>query len=280
MPLQYDAANVMKNAIAAMKTHLGVDQVGLVMRWNKRSDLIWTIYSETMDIPDALNIPPQQRTVIDRRNGDAREDLEVFSPATSVVSQIGCHAEEIMIANWTYFETDTVAKILEAALQNRAADSDAPLATEKFKLTEVDLVLSKSPCSGPGGSQPLVCGVHIYGTSCTMKLYRFCSLPQFSAVQWRIFYCALPPEKMQTRMVEKAPAPGLSKKDLKTFTAQQTQRMQTLSANVAPRLGANFASPSQFQARSQVGSLLGQALNGIGKLNQLRNVTVEPLNAS
>ena len=274
----------MRDAISAMQGHLGIDQVGLVMRWNKRPDLIWTIYSERMNEPDALNIPPDKRQHIDRRNGDANEDNEIFTPSSSVVYQIGCHAEEIMIANWTYFELETAALILAEGLARQDPSSDGPVVTEKFKLTEVDLVLSKSPCHGPGGSQPLVCGVHVYGTGCAMKLYQFCSLDRFSAVQFRIFYCALPPEKMETRLVPRdPPAPtgdkGKDKKAQKQFEQSEKQRISAIEKNITPKLTdpKNIVGPNELMVRSNLGKLIGQGLRGIGKLNQLRNVTCEPL---
>lgn len=271
----------MRDAITQMRSHLGVNQVGLVMRWNKRSDMIWTIFSKTIDTPDAHNIPPTERTLIDRRNGDGNGDNEVFTPSTSRVAQIGCHAEEIMIANWTHYELDAAATVLATALGERepAPWSREPLRTEKFRLREVDLVLSKSPCTGPGGSQPLVCGVHTYGTSCAMKLYQFCSLPKFADVQWRIFYCALPPEKAETRFIEKPPPDKANKKQLKQHSESQKKRFESLQANITPRSGLG-AIPNDFAGRSQFGSLIGLALSGIAKLNQLPNVTCEPLQDS
>ncbi|MDA4735697.1 hypothetical protein NY590_15980, partial [Enterobacter kobei] len=44
-----------------------------------------------------------------------------------------------------------------------------------FTLSTVDIILSKSPCYGPGGSQAMQVGGVDYGTSCAMKLRKFFS---------------------------------------------------------------------------------------------------------
>lgn len=283
MPLDYGRSNRMRDAITAMRAHAVNDKVGLVMRWNKRTDMIWTIYSEFLNQVDALNIPVDQRARFERWNGDAQEENEVFTPAVTV-SQVGCHAEEIMIVNWSYFELEAAATILAQALgrEEPAPWADVQLRTERFALTEVDLVLSKSPCTGPGGSQPLSVGVHTYGTGCSMKLWNFCAQPRFRNVQWRIFYCGLPPEKSDTRLAPRVMPPTLTTpKQRRTWQTQEQGRIGQIEGNFRS-LGDLAATLSATRVRGDVprshfSNMVGLALRGIGRLNSLRNVSCEPL---
>jgi hypothetical protein len=82
MPLDYGASDRMRDAIRQMRARAINDKVGLVMRWNKRDDMIWTIYSEFLNQVDPLNIPPQERARFERRDGDHQEENERFRLST------------------------------------------------------------------------------------------------------------------------------------------------------------------------------------------------------
>lgn len=276
MPLDYGDSAHMRDAIRAMRAHAVNDKVGLVMRWNKRPDLIWTIYSEFLNQVDVLNIPVDERAPFERCNGDAREESEVFTPMDRPTPQVGCHAEEILIVNWTHFELQVVASIL--ARGEPAVDG---LRTERFRLREVDLVLSKSPCTGPGGSQPLRVGVHTYGTGCSMKLWNFCGQPRFRDVQWRIFYCGLPPEKSETRLAPRVRPAELAGSKRRIWDTQERARIQQIEGNFRSLgdLAATLtATRTGAVPRTHFASTVVLALRGIGRLNSLSNVSCEPLN--
>jgi hypothetical protein len=281
MPLDYGTTDRLRAAIAAMRQHAVDDKVGLVMRWNKRDDMIWTLYSEFKDKPDPKNIRPEQRAIFKRLIGDGGGDNEQFRDAPST-ALIGCHAEEILVVNWKHFELQAVGIILAQAMGKwePAPWARVPLKTEKFKLREVDLVLSKSPCHGPGGSQALQVGVHQYGTGCAMKLVRFCGLPQFSDVTWRIFYCALPPEKFKTRYEWTKPEHVKEK----LWKQQAGQREKDVNKNFTATRAPDSVEEQYWHAREGVAGALSPfadklklSLEAIGRLNQLPNVTCEPL---
>jgi len=269
MPLDYGDTDLMRNAIRDMRQHAIGDKVGLVMRWNKRDDMIWTVYTEFMNQPDPHNIQLAERRHFERVQGDYQEENETFTPTGTSTAQVGCHAEEILIVNWTWYELATVQLILANALVEQGG-SGAPLQTERFALREVDLVLSKSPCHGPGGSQALQIGVHTYGTGCAMKLLRFCQEPRFRNVQWRIFYAALPPEKQDTRF-EEIPQ-NLSRKERE----KKENRKKDIEKNFKPQGQGPLVTRSEVP-HSPFGSKIRLSLRGIALLNSVKNVTCEPL---
>jgi hypothetical protein len=297
MPLDYGASDRMRDAIRQMRARAINDKVGLVMRWNKRDDMIWTIYSEFLNQVDPLNIPPQERARFERRDGDHQEENERFRPSATPTAPIGCHAEEIMIVNWVHYELEAVAVILAQAIGRAepAPWANVRLRTERFVLREVDLVLSKSPCHGPGGSQPLRSAGNDYGTGCSMKLWRFCSLPKFSNVRWRIFYCALPPERMVTRFTPRTMPGNLDRKQQRQWPSQESQRLVQLNRQFVPVVRSDVgplvtATPpvdafgrarasleGHLRLRSPFAGLVSLGLRGISKLNSLTNVTCEPL---
>jgi hypothetical protein len=273
MPLDYGNTNRMRDAIRAMQQHAVGDKVGLVMRWNRRDDMIWTIYSEFMNQPNPNNIPPSERRRFERVQGNYQEENETFTPSQTPTAQIGCHAEEILIVNWTWFELDAVQLILARALGQAepAPWANVPLQTERFRLQEVDLVLSKSPCHGPGGSQALRVGVNTYGTGCAMKLWRFCAEQRFENVQWRIFYAALPPEKPATRF-RVVPVVGPRRQ-----RQQVEQQNRDIQRNFDPAGQGPAIRGGGGTLHSPFGQKIGLALRGMAILNSVPNVTCEPL---
>lgn len=278
MPLDYGQSNQLRDAIATMRSRVNETKVGLVIRFNRLNYLVWTIYSETLNQPDLHNISPNARYQFDRRDGDAREELEVFTPPNAPVSQIGCHAEEILIVNWNIFVREARARY-QAYMEGIAEPAPwSGIQLPHLTITEVDIILSKSPCNGPGASQPLRYGGRTYGTGCAMKLWKFCALPVFANVSWRIFYCALPPEKTISRYPEPAlMPPGLTNKEKKQWNQSRANRTAAADNNLTSRrTPQNFGHPAHL-THSHVGKLVRLSLMGIGRLNSMPNVSCEPL---
>jgi hypothetical protein len=186
-----------------------------------------------------------------------------------------------MIANWPYYEGKA-----------RAADAGRTT-TPIVPPTKVDLILSKSPCTGPGGSQALVVGnAPTYGTGCARKLSQFCVARAFAdaGTEWRIYYCNLPPEKIrESRFSQLAaqhpdldpeefveqPPEGMKRKDWQREANTVAQKLKQIKAPESLVYGQG--SP---KGHSPVGDLVRLALSGIGLLNGTRNVTCEPLSGA
>jgi|GEM_PF-5995993 hypothetical protein len=98
--------------------------VALVMRWNQRDDMLWTIYSEFAHQLDPKNTVLQQR-------------IPITHPAYA--QSASYHAEELMIVHWNNFEKEA------SALCTTTQTAD-------FSLQKVEIIISKTPCNGPKGS--------------------------------------------------------------------------------------------------------------------------------
>lgn len=164
----------LREAVAKMAAAATDQKVGLVIRWNRNDELIRTMWSEgSEEAANPANPPPDIRPLMfrylddDDRRGGIRATLKQADRA-------GYHAEELMIACWPWLLT-------------------------QYDLTEteistVELVLSKSPCSGGKGSSPLIvpdCDDKdiLYETSCAKKLTRFCG--ERSDIRFKIYFLAL-----------------------------------------------------------------------------------------
>jgi hypothetical protein len=160
-------------AVANMAQTATDDLIGLVVRWNHDDGKLATLWSEPPGNPanpanPAVDDRPTMLRFVDDNNprGGVRAALKQSDAA-------GYHAEELLIACWPKLLAD--ANLVEPAI------------------TSVELVLSKTPCSGHNGSSPLVvCGDNLdtrYKTSCAEKLYAFCSARR--GTSFKIYYLAL-----------------------------------------------------------------------------------------
>ena len=114
-----------------------------------------------------------------------------------------------------------------------------------------------------------------------MKFWNFFGQPKFRDIQWRVFYCGLPPEKSETRLAPRVmPSALTSTKQQRTWQAQEQGRLAQVQNNLT--VSSSVAALMQARAtgsvpRTHFGNMLGLAHRGIGRLNSMRNVSCEPL---
>ena len=166
-------------AVTAMASGASRDRVGLVVRWNSDDTKIRTLWSElAFSAGDIANPTPGERPMMFRRNDDANPALGIRS-VTPIGDRAGLHAEEILIACWP-------------ALLASVHLTDAQVHT-------VELVLSKSPCTGSQGSSPLIVNRSMpgagvvaatqYDAGCASKLHTFCGARR--NIKFTISYLAM-----------------------------------------------------------------------------------------
>ena len=283
-------------AVERMRSTLMPNQVGLVMRWNERSDLVWSVFSEAT-AQDDRNIPVKERSAYIRRNGDGGGDVEICTESTAPFRPFGMHAEELMLCNWQWFERDA-AELDELQFLGRAEPAPwlvpQPL-PPAFTLSTVDIILSKSPCYGPGGSQAMQVGGVDYGTSCAMKLRKFFS--DRPLITWRLFYLAIPPEKNDgvSRFLSKSAPKSERTRDVLAWKKSEEIRTRDLGRRFPDFTGdsegeedATFDSlakslKASLERRTTTLGVPGSfvsgvklAYEGIAKLNAVPNVECQP----
>lgn len=163
---------LLRQAVADMGGQANPALVGLVVRFNEDDNTIRDLWSEGSNAVKHRHNPHHtDRAQVTRNVNDANVGLGPRL-ANKVSDVAGYHAEELLIVSW-------------AALLRGAGLAE-------HQVRSVDLVLSKSPCHGAGGSSKMrVNGiVGEFGIGCATKLGQFIGLRNTN-IEWRIAFLAL-----------------------------------------------------------------------------------------
>lgn len=159
-------------AVHRMRGTANIGLVGIVLRFNESDATIRELWSESTGSPaNVVNPPSGDREQVYRYNDD-NDIARGERPANKVADATGYHAEEILIIAWA-------ALLRDAGLR-------------EDQLTHVDIILSKSPCHGVGGTSKLRlhAAAEYLPVGCASKLVEFIRAKS-RAIQWHIAFLSL-----------------------------------------------------------------------------------------